>query len=546
MKTDVALNWLAPTLLSEPSLPEITFAIEMALWQQVEPEKNAVHILAAAHGVRLALATLTVKDATRQWRNAPKWLHRLCLDPSPTTLATALLTLGYSPAPVFGAIERFDSLRAVSAPVNALLLADGDKRSALSPVTGLNRYGCAPLPQPGTISLSACSGNEVGRVGFAAGQQMRLRLMQAAWAGTLGQSIADITAHQKARIAKIMGVTLNSIDVMSLVESGTAATHLVATHLTAGPQSCLYLIVGPKETGREIPEAVSTAPHVMIEGVEIREGESGEPVAPSVLEYILERRITKAIDQGMRVILQVVEGSKTGLVAPGIDVVRRLIARFPNHFKVVADFCQMRPGTCPAEYLELGASIVATGSKFLGGPVFSGVAIEPKGSHTQSASVGTVLRWEAALAECENLSSLSESQRSEGLRAFAHCVLQGCDTKTGLIPVKDDSPAHVMTVHVLDQENRLLDMEKLRSLHTWLASDATALLPLNAGAADHAVVSRRCLIGQPVMVGDKAALRIALTASRLVSLVRDPDGPARLSADISALLGKMDLIRTFV
>ena len=543
MMTEPAFSGYVPAPQPDPTLPESTFAAELALWRQVAQERDAVHVLAAAYGVGSIMGTISRRAVSQHWRNAPKWLQRLALEPNPTALAAGLAVLGLPSSSVFDAFERFEHLRPVAAPVSVLLLADGDPRSALSPVSGLNRYGCAPLNQPGTVSFSACSGNEIGRVGLAAAGQLRQRLMYAAWNDNLAADLSDCDRDQKSRIVSILGIPIGTSDGMALTESGTGAIRLVAKHLTAGPGPYLFLVVGPKETGREVPDAVCVGPHVAVEAVDIRQDDTGDAIDSASLILSLEAKIAQAQEQGKQVILQVVEGSKTGLVAPGIEGVRALLARFPKDLTIVADFCQMRPGTSALAYWQMGASIVATGSKFLGGPVFSGVALIPNGGKMPMTSVGTALRWEAALSECGGYAHLSQQQVEDGLQAFARTVVQACEQKPGLVPVKDDNPAHIMTLHLEDDQGRLLHMENLKSLLGWLVTDATALLPATAKASEHALASRRCLIGQPVMVGNRPAIRLAINAGRLTSVVQDPDGRARLASDIGIVLGKIDLIR---
>jgi hypothetical protein len=492
------------------------------------------------------MATLPQSSQASHWRQAPNWLHQVSTNPTPQSLATALSVLGLSQAGVFDAIQRLPHFHSVAATASAMLVAEGDKRSVLSPVTGLNRYGCAPYPQAGTVTLSSCTGNEPTKIGLSAVQAFKHRLMRAAWDNCLDEEQAAIDAQIKARIATFFGLKFLDCHTVTLTTSGSAATHLVAGSFCPTDQHCLYLLVGQKETGREVPDAISIGDHVTIEDVFIRHDETGQAVSVDVLLSRLEQRISKAIHQGIQVVLQVVEGSKTGLVAPGIDGVRKLMKRFPKNLHVVADFCQMRPGSQMQPYLDLGAAVVATGSKFLGGPAFSGLAIIPNGLSQPVPSVGTLARWEAALAECSGYGVLSAGQIEDGLKVFAEIVTHGCAQKSGISVVTDPELSHVMTLHVVNSHTQFLDMEQLRDVQGWLMADASALLPLDASAGDHSLMARRCLVGQPVMVGNKAGLRLAINAARLASIVDDRDGWLRLTSDVTILLGKLDLIRRFI
>ena len=62
-------------------------------------------------------------------------------------------------------------------------------------------------------------------------------------------------------------------------------------------------------------------------------------------------------------------GTKTGLVAP---------VEAPAGVDVIVDACQLRlPAHKVREYLKMGWPVVITGSKFLGGPAFSGAVLVP-------------------------------------------------------------------------------------------------------------------------------------------------------------------------
>jgi len=539
---DMSYHGYALALKPEPSFPETVFADEMEQWLDIDNEMSAVHVAAAVYGAGTAMSTLSQAEAAKHWRQAPNWLHQLATQPSPQALATALAAMGLPQAAAFDAYKRFLPLHPVAATASALLLADADARSALSPATGLNRYGCAPYPQPGTVMLSSCTGNEPGKAGLSAVQRLKRRMMRAAWNNRFDQELAAVEAELARRIAALMGINPAPDTVIALTKSGSAAAHLTAGHFCPDDQPCLYLLVGQKETGREVPDAISIGAHVTVEDMFIRHDETGEAVAADVLVSRLEQRISTALHQGMQVVLQVVEGSKTGLTAPGIDGVARLRHRFPKGLHIVADFCQMRPGSAVKPYADLGAAIIATGSKFLGGPAFSGVAVIPGGKPAPIPGIGILARWEAALAECEGYAGLSARQIENGLKLFAETVRKACALKQGIMAVADQSPSHIATVHVTGRGG-WMDMEWLKSLQGWLQADASALLPLTAGASDHAVMSRRCLVGQPVMVGNRAGLRLAINAARLVSLAEDGDAAARLTADVTAVLGKIDLVR---
>ena len=508
----MTIEWDIGVSIAGQDLPDAVFQAELALWHSIIPDDKAIAVQAAAYGAQ-------------RYMNL---LNKIWVSPHSGTAISN---------------DKWQSLSPVAAPTPVLLLDDGDERAIPLAESGLNRYGCAPLPQPGTVAFSACSGNELGPLGLQAAQDLRIRLMRAAWENRLDQELEIITYSQQSTMATLLNLRLRQGDSITLTKSGTEAVRLVAQHLCPPDRPCLYLLVGVQETGREIPQAVQVGPHVTVQGVELRDWDTGCAVTGETLLADLSERILAAFDQGQHVVLQVVEGSKTGLVAPGIAAVRLLLQQFPDNLSIVVDCCQMRPGTMAAEYWDLGAAVVATGSKFLGGPVFSGIAFIPGGAVTTKHSVGMALRWQAALAESAEYGHLSAVECAAGLQMFQNMFLAFCQQSLGLVAVRDRYPAHVMTVMVTDGNGRILDMDRLRILQARLCQDVTADLPPDASAEIKHLIAGRYLIGQPVALGNNAGLRLALNAASLVRLVRDSDGVTKLGKDLGAVLAKMDFLR---
>ena len=101
-------------------------------------------------------------------------------------------------------------------------------------------------------------------------------------------------------------------------------------------------------------------------------------VRPS--HYIAERMrasIAAARAASRHSLVHIVHGSKTGLILPSLADVDRLRARMASATLVV-DACQARiTGAAVNDYLARGAIVFVTGSKFMGGPPFSGFALVP-------------------------------------------------------------------------------------------------------------------------------------------------------------------------
>ena len=94
----------------------------------------------------------------------------------------------------------------------------------------------------------------------------------------------------------------------------------------------------------------------------------------------MEAAIGKALAEGCYPLVHVVHGSKTGLVLPHLDDIDRLQLRFGGDVAFVVDACQARITTQAIhDYLARGIIVFLTGSKFMGGPPFSGFALLPAG-----------------------------------------------------------------------------------------------------------------------------------------------------------------------
>src|SRR6185295_16258916 len=92
----------------------------------------------------------------------------------------------------------------------------------------------------------------------------------------------------------------------------------------------------------------------------------------------MDEAIKGAEAGGRHALVHVVHGSKTGLILPSLADIDRLSESHGESIGFVVDACQARI-TSPAiaDYLERGAIVFVTGSKFMGGPPFSGFALVP-------------------------------------------------------------------------------------------------------------------------------------------------------------------------
>jgi hypothetical protein len=171
------------------------------------------------------------------------------------------------------------------------------------------------------------------------------------------------------------------------------------------------------------------------------------------------------------VLLHVLQGSKTGLIAPDFDTISYLLNTYPEQVDVVVDACQMRSGwSALGDLVKAGCMVQVSGSKFLTGPPFSGALMLParlrkratalrqlmesapavthpedwpddffQGEVTEAqnssngrrqasenalaASVGPVFRWLPALIEAGLYEQLSDESKTEALVQFQQAIL---------------------------------------------------------------------------------------------------------------------------
>jgi hypothetical protein len=234
-----------------------------------------------------------------------------------------------------------------------------------------------------------------------------------------------------------------------------------------------------------------------------------------------------------RPVVHVIDGSKTGLVAP---------ATVPAGVDVVVDACQARlPIERLHQYLERGWPVLITGSKYYGGPAFSGAVLFPAGRLARidraalpagmsayginpaaaqpAANAGTVVRWAAALEEMARICPSKTTMRGR-MERICRAVVAGLERVPGLLPVQGPvpptlGPHGIFAFALRDPADpaALLGMSELRVRHRRLAESGL-------------------LLGQPIEIGARhGALRIAIGAHNL----HDPATEAKLAHCMGAL-----------
>lgn len=470
-------------------------------------------------------------------------------------------------------------------PTEQLLVDGGDARVALDR-SGLNKYGCQPFPDPALAAFGSSTASVISDSGFAAADALRGRLVHAAGNERPHVTYARELQRIRGELLHLCGLSAGpGVDVV-FAASGTDL-HLLAAQLAAAPGEFLCAVmVEATETGSGVPVAlagqhfsawtalgervISGASIVGGCGVDViavpSRGANGAQRAAADVAREVESAADAAVARGKRVLLTVVDVSKTGLLSPSLECVLALQRRLGAAVDILVDACQFRltPATLRA-YLDHGFMVAVTGSKFLTGPAFAGGLLVPDavarrlrdrtvprslGSYStraewprgwaasrmlpEAANYGLLLRWEATLAELRAFRALPEEDVSGLVSEFALAVqarLRGDVAFEALAtPVLDRSALvaptgwdHLPTIFpfVLRRASGgALSRAETEQVYKSLGTEI-------AVPGDTAAVGRlRCQIGQPVACGLRAgvpvsALRLCLSARLIGQAIRE-------------------------
>lgn len=271
----------------------------------------------------------------------------------------------------------------------------GDARIFLDPATGLNRYSSAPRPGE-VLAFASSTANDLSADAMA---HLEARFPSGVGHLQDGTRYGEFLDELRDAIALAYGLE-TSTDIF-FAPSGTDLEYVgllsVAGRRSGGivnillgadevGSGCIYSAAGcyfANETALDIP----VRPDLPVEGlppIDMRD----EPVRcaegiafeSDTIADAIERDIANALARDCFPLVHVVHGSKTGLVLPKLDDVDRLRERFGSDVGFVVDACQARiTADAIRAYLDRGMIVFITGSKFMGGPPFSGFALLPSG-----------------------------------------------------------------------------------------------------------------------------------------------------------------------
>jgi hypothetical protein len=459
-----------------------------------------------------------------------------------------------------------------------LLVDGGDARIALDANSLANKYGCRPFPDPDLLAFGSSTASTISVPAFAAADRLRERIALALGA----ESAASIYTRELSRIrAELKGLCdvadMQDLDIV-FAASGTDL-HLIASQITASAETrpTRIIMAGVEETGSCVPIALagkhfstrsalgqSVAEGMPIAGdniievstVAIRHADGGtRPIAD--IDADIESIVHDAVAMDQRILLILVDVSKTGMIAPSPACVAALHRRFPKSVDVLVDACQFRiaPVTLHA-YLDQGFMVALTGSKFVTGPTFAGALLLPSAvahrvrnqslprslcaysaradwpegwSNTNIfenvANFGLLLRWEASLEELRAFRAIPEEDVIQFLKAFGQIIGEHLQSNPYLEPL----PVPPLDRYPLSQAGSWDQCQTIFPFLLYRPAAHAGKEPLDrhqtleiyrilqADSGD----GLRCQFGQPVACGSRdgilvSALRICASARLIV------------------------------
>ena len=360
-----------------------------------------------------------------------------------------------------------------------------------------NQYGASPWPRS-TLGYAASTANDISLAAFG-----HLESVVAGWpvgAPLTAEAYRDRLEAMRARIRTAWDLD-PTVDVV-FAPSGTDLEFVaLALASTRAGQPVDNILLGQDEVGSgcalaaagrffagetavastvERGSALAGLAATRLFALPIRDA-GGRPVASGVIAAGISDHVEAARANGRHVLAHVVHGSKTGLVLPNLPDLDALMARHGEHLTVMVDACQARiDGADIGQYLSRGAIVLLTGSKFIGGPPFSGIALVPPALRPRAplavgleqvfrrgewpldwtgcdglpnaANPGLLLRLEAALFELERFCHINGLARQRVIEAFGGAVSSLSDRLGAALvaPMPADGALHETTLATLD------------------------------------------------------------------------------------------------
>jgi hypothetical protein len=461
-------------------------------------------------------------------------------------------------------------LRDLFTPLETLLASGGDQRLALDPRDGLNAYGCAPQPTPEIWNFASSTASSISQAAYDRAALAREELVHKSLFDEVEVAFDSRVEDMRDELRTHLQLSPR-VDVVFSPSGTDAQLHaLFLAHAMLGAPP-VTIVVGSDQTGsgtaftargRHFSSVTASGVSVRKDGpiagldsdslaIPLMDAASGLECRADADSAVLGA-IESTIAQGTPVLLQIMDSSKLGWRAPSEACLDEIARRWPGKLQISVDACQMRLSRRRLQsYLDRGYMVQITGSKFFGGPAFSGALLVPKGfaraldrrseiapgffdyagcndwpkgwttlrsRFERRPNFGQWLRWEAALAEISAYFTLPGDFRAKALGELAAginnmialtpslCAVQSAAHTTGV----DDEEFAYDTIFpfMLLRDGRPVSIADTNAVYRALARDMND--DIVGSAADRQVAAQRCLVGQPVRLQRPDGTQVAL------------------------------------
>jgi hypothetical protein len=472
-------------------------------------------------------------------------------------------------------------LRDLFTPLETLLASGGDPRLALDAGDRVNAYGCAASPEPEVWEFASSTASTISQAAYDRAALAREELMHKCLFDEVEVAFDARCEDMREELRGHLQLSAR-VDVVfspSGTDSQLHALFLARKMLGAPP---VTIVVGADQTGSGTAHtarghhfSAMTASGLAVRkdrpvaglagaslAVPLREAGAGTAMRADADEAVLHA-VEATIAQGAPVLLQIMDCSKLGWRAPSAACLDEIARRWPRQVQVVVDACQARLGRRRLRsYLDRGYMVLITGSKFFGGPAFSGALLVPKGlsrsldraegiapgildyagrcdwpmawtalrsRFERRPNFGQWLRWEAALAEIGSYYAVPAAFRAGMLAELAAGIdsmialsasLRRVPAASSMADTDDEEFAQpTIFPFALLRDGKPVTIAETAAVHRALARDFSE--EISGSAADRDVAAQRCLVGQPVRLErqdetPQAVLRLCIGA-RLVT-----------------------------
>ncbi len=465
---------------------------------------------------------------------------------------------------------------AVDRALAEALLSGGNSRLALDPRTLLNKYGTSPWPRPMELSFSSSTASTISEEAYAAARTVFLQLGKVADARARDSVFQNFVEETRQEIKTQFELPGNVGVVLS--PSGTdSELHalFLSRQVLRGPLAAVIVAAEETGSGTGLAAAGRHFDSVTSAGNRVTKGEPVEGLATEAPNREIRVREDDGVprsvngnDQdvldclhqtrraGLKMVLHVMDHSKTGLRYPSDACIDTIRARYRSDVQIVVDACQTRLSRARLRwYLDRDCIVLITGSKFFAGPAFSGALLVPAGiagrvSRTAAVpagladyssrddwpaewafrsqlaartNVGQLLRWVAALAEIRAYHAVPELFRKLALQELGNVIQRSVARYPALrllaaserIIVNTDEEFGNPTIFSIlaERDGRPLTFAQSATLFGALNEDISTLF----SGAQRQLAGQLCHVGQPVAVangsgGVAGALRLGLDA----------------------------------